>query len=95
MKNWRPILLLNTSTKLISKVIAERLKKVLPSLISSDQTAHSKRRFIAEGGRLISDVLETCDQLRIKDFLITVSIEKAFDSINHYSLIKVLEKCGF
>ena len=83
IKNWRPISLLNIDTKLISKVLAERLKNVLPSLISSDQTAYVKGRFISEGGRLISNVLEICNKLQIKDFLMTVDIEKAFDSINH------------
>ena len=48
IKNWRPISLLNIDTKLISKVLAERLKNVLPSLISSDQTAYVNRRFISE-----------------------------------------------
>ena len=95
IKNWRPILLLNINTEPISKVLAERLKNVLPSLISSDQTASLKERFISEGGRLISDVLEICDKLQIKGFLMTVDIEKAFDSINHCFLIKVLEKYGF
>ena len=95
IKNWKPISLLNVDTKLISKVLAERLKNVLPSLISSDQTAYVKRRFISEGGRLISDVLEISDKLQIKGFLMTVDIEKAFDSINHCFLIKVLEKYGF
>ena len=83
IKNWRPFSLLNINTKLISKVLAERLKNVLPSLISSDQTAYVKGRFISEGGRLTSDVLEICDKLQIKGFLMTVDIEKAFDSINH------------
>ena len=32
IKNWRRISLLNINTKLISKVLAERLKNVLPSL---------------------------------------------------------------
>ena len=62
IKNWRPISLLNIDTKPISKVLAERLKNVLPSLISSDQIGYVKERFISEGGRLIFDVLEICDK---------------------------------
>ena len=76
-------------TKNISKVLAEKLKNVLPSFISSDQTAYVKGWFISEGDRLISDVLEICDQLQIKDFLITVDIEKDFGCINNCFLIKV------
>ena len=89
IKNWRPILLSSIDTKLICKVLAGRLKNFLPSLISSDQTAYIKERFISEGGRLISDILEICDKLQIKGFLMTVDVEKAFDSINHCFLIKV------
>ena len=44
---------------------------------------------------MISDVLEICDKLQIKGFLMTVNIENSFDSINHCFLIKVLEKFGF
>ena len=50
IKNWRPISLLNIDTKRISKVLAEELKKVLPSLISKNQAAYVKGRFINEGG---------------------------------------------
>ena len=48
IKNWRPISHLNVDTKLISKVLAERLKTALPSLISSNQTAYLNDRFIRE-----------------------------------------------
>ena len=48
IKNWRPITLLNTDMKIISKVLSTRIKNVLPFLISSNQTAYAKNRFISE-----------------------------------------------
>ena len=56
--NWRPISLLNVDLKIISKALSERLKKVLPLLISPSQTAYVRNRFIGGSGRLISDILE-------------------------------------
>ena len=95
IKNWRPISLLNVDTKLISKVLSERIKNVLPSIISENQTAYVKNRFISEGGRLIDDLLEFCDTFKKEGFLVTIDIEKAFDSVNHNFLIATLEKFGF
>ena len=65
------------------KVLDERLKEVLPSLISKNQTAYVKGRFISEGGRLISDIHEISDNLKIKGYLVTQDTEKAFDLVNH------------
>ena len=70
----------------ISKVLAERLRKALPSVISKNQTAYVKGRFISEGSRLISDILEISDNLKVKGFLMTLDIENAFDSVNHLFL---------
>ena len=79
INNSRPISLLNVDTKFVSEVLAERLKKVLSSLISKNQTAYVKGRFVSEVGRLISDILEISDNLKVKGFLMTLDIEKAFD----------------
>ena len=40
VKNWCPISLLNVDVKIISKVLATRFKKVISSLISSNQIAY-------------------------------------------------------
>ena len=58
IKNWKPISLLNTDMKIISKGISTRIKNVSPFLISSNQTTYVKNRFISESGRVISDILE-------------------------------------
>ena len=59
IKNLRPMSLLNTYIKLISKALATRLKDKLSDLISSNQTGHMKNRCISESGKLIYDVLKT------------------------------------
>ena len=58
--------MLNTDTKIISKVLSTRIKTVLPFLISSNQTAYVKNRFMSESGRVISDVLEIANTLALE-----------------------------
>ena len=72
----RPISLLNVDSKLISKSLANRLQDVMPYLVREDQSAYVSNRFISEGGRLISDILEITDSLQIDGLLITIDIEK-------------------
>ena len=52
-------------------------------------------KFISEGGRLFSDILEIFDNIKIKGFLMALDIKKAFDSVNHLFLITALGKYGF
>ena len=50
---------------------------------------------MVEGGRLISDILSVTNNLKIKSYLVTMDIEKAFDSLYHSFLISVLKKFEF
>ena len=81
--------------KIISKVLSTRIKDVLPYLISSNQTAYVINRFISESGRLISDILEIARTLTLEGFLVTIDIQKTFDSVNHCFLLQILRKFGF
>ena len=69
IKNWRPISILSVDYKIIAKTLATRLKETVPKLISFQQTAYVKNRFIDEGGRLISDILEISESLNLKGLL--------------------------
>ena len=95
IKHRRPISLLNLDLKVISRALSEKLKKVLPDLISSQQTAYVKNRHIGESGRLISDVIEIAKIKKLNVFLVAMDIEKAFDSLDYALLILTLEKYDF
>ena len=44
LENWRPISLLNTDYKIITRVLATRLQNILPKIISMDQQGYLKNR---------------------------------------------------
>ena len=86
--------MLTVDSKITSKALSEKSKEVLSDLISSQQTTYVKNRHIGESGKLISDVTEITKTKNI-GFLVTMDIEKAFDSLDHNFLIYTLEKYGF
>ena len=75
IKNWRPVSLLNADMKLISKLLASRLKSVISSIMNENQVAYINNRFVSESGRPISDVLEITNSLDIEGLLMTVDIK--------------------
>ena len=64
--NWRPISILNVDLKIISKAFASRLKTVLPSIISPEQTTYIEKWLIGGSGRLISEILSVTNNSKIK-----------------------------
>ena len=95
IKNWRPISFLNIDTKIISKAFAAKLKPILSSSISSNQTGCMEKRCISQCGKLISDIMEISGKENILGYLVTMDLEKAFDSLDHSFLLRALKKFGF
>jgi len=56
IKNWRPLTLLNFDYKIASKATANRIKTVLPELISDDQSGFIKNRCISDNIRTLHPV---------------------------------------
>ena len=95
LKNWRPISLINVDAKIASKALTLRIRKVLSGLISSDQTAYVKGRYIGESVRLLNDILEYTDNNNIEAILFSADFEKAFDSVDHTFLFATLTEFSF
>ena len=64
----------------MSRALATRLKETLPDLISCQQTRYVKNRFVEEEGRFIPNILEISHVFNLRGYIVTVDIEKAFDS---------------
>ena len=95
LQNWRPITLLNTDYKILTKALANRLKHTLPFLIHTDQTACIPGRTINDNLRLIQYAITYANEMNIPLALVSVDQLKAFDRVSHTFLFKTLAKFGF
>ena len=95
MKCYRPISLLNIDYKIISKVIATRLGKILPKIIGFDQTSAIKGRSIFDNLHLIRNVIDYVDQKDLSACFICVDQEKAFDRVSWSYMFDTLNAFGF
>ena len=95
IKNYRPISLTNIDYKILAFTPSQRIKKVIPSIISDDQTAYVKSRYIGQNIRLIQDIIEHNKINNSSGILMFIDFEKAFDSLEHSFLFETLKKFNF
>lgn len=81
MENWRPISLVNVDAKIMSKVIATRIKNVLPDIIHRNQSGFVKDCYIGETVRSIFDLMDFTLKENIPGLMIFIDFHKAFDSV--------------
>lgn len=95
IKNWRPVSLLCSDFKILSKTLANRLRNVMGQVIHLDQTYCVPGRSITDNVCLIRDVLSVSSLLGVNLGLISIDQEKAFDRVEHQYLWDTLEAFNF
>ncbi|XP_033129481.1 uncharacterized protein LOC117126159 [Brassica rapa] len=79
---FRPISCLNTIYKVIAKLLASRLKEILPLMISKAQSAFLPGRLLAENVLLATDLVNGYNTRNITARgMLKVDLRKAFDSV--------------
>ncbi|GJZ72826.1 RNA-directed DNA polymerase, eukaryota, reverse transcriptase zinc-binding domain protein [Tanacetum coccineum] len=95
VKDYRPISLINTHYKIIAKILANRLAKVIDKIISQEQSAFILDRQILDGPLMLSEMIDWYKKRKKKMLIFKVDFEKAFDSVSWKYLDFVLHKLGF
>ena len=95
VKNYRPISLLNTDYKIMTKSLANRMNTTLTNIISRDQTGFIKNRYIGENIRLISDIVDITESKKIPGLLLLLDFEKAYDTVEWKFLSEVIKQFNF
>lgn len=89
-----PISLCNTIYKIISKVMANRLKPILELVISSEKSAFAPGKSIYEGIILAHEVVHSIRTAKTENMMVKVDIRKGYDEVNRDFLMKVLWRFG-
>ena len=95
LKDFRPINLVGSLYKLIAKVLANRLKKVMNGLVNPAQNAFVEGRQILDVSLIANEVIDSMQKRKERGILCKLDIEKAYDQINWSFILKVLKKMGF
>eukprot|EP00253_Pinus_taeda_P017956 PITA_17956 len=94
-EKYRPIALCNVIYKLISKVLANRLKPLLPLLISQEQTSYVEGRQIMDGIILSNEVIHSLKLLKKPGMILKLDLSRAFDKLNWSYIQQMLLAFGF
>ncbi|GJS89128.1 RNA-directed DNA polymerase, eukaryota [Tanacetum coccineum] len=95
VNDFRPISLIGSVYKVVTKVLANRLALVIADLISDTQSAFVVNRQILDGPFILNEILHWCKRKKKQVMFFKVDFAKAYDSVRWDYLLDVVEAFGF
>nr|GEX88094.1 RNA-directed DNA polymerase, eukaryota, reverse transcriptase zinc-binding domain protein [Tanacetum cinerariifolium] len=95
VKDFRPIILIESLYKIIAKILANRLAGVLGDIVNEVQSAFVADRHILDRPFILNEVIQWCKSKKKQSLVFKVDFEKAYDSVRWDFLDDILGKFGF
>ena len=95
IENYRPISLTNVDYRILAFTLAQRMQRIIGNVISNDQSAYIKRRYMGTNIRLVSDIIDYFDMMNESGLLLMLEFKKAFDSIEWNFRLRSLQYFNF
>ncbi|GJS21722.1 RNA-directed DNA polymerase, eukaryota [Tanacetum coccineum] len=93
--DFRPISLIGSVYKVVTKILANRLATVISDLVSDTQTAFVAYRQILDGPFILNELFSWCKRKKKQAMIFKVDFEKAYDYVRWAYLMDVLHAFGF
>jgi len=95
LNEFRPISLVSCFYKILSKVLANILRKVLPSVIDVNQSAFLEGRGLLDSVLVANETVDFLKREKKSGVFVKVDFEKVYDSVNWKFLYYMLDRLGF
>ena len=93
--NWRGINLLSTPGKIFCRIMLQRMRQAIERILREEQAGFRSGRGCIDQIFVLRTIVEQSLEWNSSLYINFIDFEKAFDSIHHPSLWKILEAYGF
>lgn len=95
LQDYKPICLIRSLYKILSKLLAARLKKVVTGLVSHCQSTFISQRHIQDGVLVVNEIMDYAKRFKKNYLVVKIDFKQAYDCLSWNYLRHILKTMNF